>query len=57
MVRSAGSDSLRFLMNCIPASSKKAKESCQETVRYIIKRNIIHGDVLSLLDVAHAYAD
>ncbi len=29
----------------------KAKEACRETVRYILKRNIIHGDALSLKTV------
>lgn len=28
-----------------------AKEACRETVRYILKRNIIHGDALSLKTV------
>ena len=30
---------------------KKAKEQCRETVRYILKRNIVHGDALSLRTV------
>ena len=29
----------------------KAKEACRETVRYILKRNIVHGDALSLKTV------
>ena len=30
---------------------KKAKEQCRETARYILKRNIVHGDALSLKTV------
>jgi SAM-dependent methyltransferase len=30
---------------------KRVKEKCRETVRYILKRNIIHGDALSLQTV------
>lgn len=30
---------------------KNAKEACRETVRYILKRNIIHGDALLLKTV------
>jgi len=30
---------------------KKAKEQCREAARYILKRNIIHGDALSLKTV------
>ncbi len=30
---------------------EKTKEQCRETVRYILKRNIVHGDALSLRTV------
>lgn len=30
---------------------EKVKEACRETVRYILKKNIIHGDALSLQTV------
>jgi len=30
---------------------KKAKEKCRETVQYILKKNIIHGDALTLKTV------
>jgi len=31
--------------------NSKAKEQCQEAVRYILKRNIVHGDALTLKTV------
>ncbi|MDM7327304.1 MAG: hypothetical protein P3X23_009355 [Thermosynechococcus sp. Uc] len=30
---------------------EKAKAACRQTVRYILKRNIVHGDALSLQTV------
>ena len=32
---------------------KKTKAACRESVRYLLKRNIIHGDALSLKTVGH----
>ncbi len=40
-----------FDENYLSMYQKKAKKACRETVRYILDRNIIHGDALNLKTV------